>query len=292
MHVAVLGTGIMGSGMAANLARAGHEVTVWNRTRSRADALAEREDVDIEVADTPSSAATGVDAVVTVLFDRAAVEFACTGPAGAFSAQGTPLWVQCATVGTEADVLAKAAADFGWRFVDAPVLGTRGPAEQGTLTTLVSGAAADREAAQPLFDAWGSRTVVAGDRPGDASRLKLVANSWIGGLLSALAESITVARRLGVDPALLLEAIEGGAVDVPYAHLKGEAMIRGEYQTPQFPLAGLVKDLELIIDAAAGDPELAGLQTTLRTARRAMEAGLDDQDMSAIIAAMNPGDGS
>lgn len=288
MHVAVLGTGIMGSGMAANLARAGHEVTVWNRTRSRADALAERDDVRVEVADTPSSAATGVDAVVTVLFDRTAVEFACTGPAGAFSALGTPLWVQCATVGPEVDVLAKAAADIGWRFVDAPVLGTRGPAEQGTLTTLVSGEAVDREAAQPLFDAWGSRTVVAGDRPGDASRLKLVTNSWIAGMLAALAESVTVARRLGVDPALLLDAIAGGAVDVPYAHLKGEAMIRDEHLPPQFPLAGMVKDLELITDAAAGDPELAGLRTTLQAARRAMEAGLGDQDMSAIIAAMDP----
>lgn len=285
MDVAVLGTGIMGSGMAANLARAGHEVTVWNRTRARADAMAEREDVSVHVADTPASAATGAEAVVTVLFDRHAVEAACTGPAGAFSAQGTPLWVQCSTVGTEVDSLAAAAADRGWRFVDAPVLGTRGPAEQGTLTTLVSGAVADRKAAQPLFDAWGSRTVVAGDDPGDASRLKLVANSWVGGLLSALAESIAIAGRLGVDPAVFLDTIEGTGVYAPYARLKGEAMIRGEHP-PQFPLAGLVKDLELITDAAAGEPTLAGLEATLQTARRALDAGLGDQDMSAIVHAM------
>lgn len=285
MHVAVLGTGIMGSGMAANLARAGHEVTVWNRTRARADAMAEREDVSVHVADTPASTATGVDAVVTVLFDRPAVETACTGPAGAFSAQGTPLWVQCSTVGTEVEVLASAAAGRGWRFVDAPVLGTRGPAEQGTLTTLVSGAPADRKDAQPLFDAWGSRTIVAGDDPGDASRLKLVANSWVGGLLAALAESITVAGRLDVDPMLFLDTIDGTGVYAPYARLKGEAMIRREHP-PQFPLAGMVKDLELITDAAAGDPPLAGLEATLHTARRALEAGLGDQDMSAIVTAM------
>lgn len=284
MHVAVLGTGIMGSGMAANLARAGHEVTVWNRTRSRANALAEREDVRIHVADTPVSAATGVDAVVTVLFDRPAVETAVTGPAGAFAALGTPLWVQCSTVGTEIEVLARAARELGWRFLDAPVLGTRGPAEQGSLTTLVSGAARDRAAAQPLFDAWGSRTVVAGDEPGDASRLKLVANSWIGGLLAALAESITVARRLGVDPELFLDAIEGSAVHAPYARMKGEAMIRRDHP-PQFPLAGMVKDLELIT-GAAGEPSLAGLQATLRAAHRALEAGHGDEDMSALIEAM------
>lgn len=285
MHVAVLGTGIMGSGMAANLARAGHEVTVWNRTRARANALADRQDVSVHVADTPASAASGVDAVVTVLFDRPAVEAACTGPAGAFSARGTPLWVQCSTVGSEVDVLAAAAADHGWRFVDAPLLGTRGPAEQGSLTTLASGAPADRKAAQPLFDAWGSRTVVVGDDPGQASRLKLVVNAWVGGLLSALAESITVARRLDLDPALFLEAIDGSGVYAPYARLKGEAMIHGEHP-PQFPLAGMVKDLELITTAAAGNPPLAGLEATLQTARRALEAGLGDDDMSAIISAM------
>lgn len=285
MHVAVLGTGIMGSGMAANLARAGHDVTVWNRTRARADELAAREDVTIHVADTPASAATGVDAVVTILFDRAAVETACTGPAGALSALGSPLWVQCSTVGTEVDVLARAAADVGWSFVDAPVLGTRGPAADGTLTTLVSGAPADRDAAQPLFDAWGNRTIVAGEQPGDASRLKLAVNSWVGGLLAALAESVTVARRLGVDPALLLDTIEGTGVFAPYARMKGEAMIARDYP-PQFPLAGMVKDLELITDASDGEPTLTGLAATLQTARRALAADLGDEDMAAIVEAL------
>ncbi len=285
MHVAVLGTGIMGSGMAANLARAGHEVTVWNRTREKADQLAARDGVDVRVADSAAEAADGVDAVVTMVFDRAAVEATCTGPSGAFEAGGTPLWVQSSTVGTEVDGLVEAAGDVGWRFVDAPVLGTRGPAEEGGLTTLVAGAPDDREAAAPLFDAWGKRTVVAGDRPGPASRLKLVVNSWLGGLLASLAESVTAARRLGVDPAQFLDTIEGSAIFAPYARIKGDTMVAGEYP-PQFPLAGLAKDLDLVLGAATGGPPLGGLESARHWAQLAMDAGLGEADMAAIVEAM------
>lgn len=286
MRVAVIGTGIMGAAMAANLSRAGHDVVVWNRTRSKADAVAERDGVDVTVTDTPATAAAGADAVVTMLFDRAAVEAAATGPDGFFAAGGRPVWVQSSTVGTEVDELAMAADDLGWPFVDAPVLGTRGPAEEGTLTTLVSGAPEHREAVAPLFEAWGSRTLVAGDAPGEASRLKIVVNSWLAGQVAAVAETITAARRVGVDPQLFLDTIEGTPVGSPYAAAKGGFMVREEFPT-QMPLVAIAKDMDLVLDVAVGGPPLAGLEAARATAQRAIEDGHGQDDMASIIEAMS-----
>lgn len=136
------------------------------------------------------------------------------------------------------------------------------------------------DAARPLFDAWGDRVVEAGAELGDAAHLKLAVNSWISGLLHGLAESLTVARRLGVDPETVLSTIEGTAVDSPYAQVKGAAMVDGGFD-PQFPLSGMAKDLGLI-RAAAGE-DLPGLATIAETAARAVDAGHGDHDMAALV---------
>lgn len=192
----------------------------------------------------------------------------------------TPVWVQASTVGDDLAGLVRLADDHDWPMVDAPVLGTRVPAEEGTLTTLVAGDAAHVDTVRRLFDAWGDRTVEAGDDVGDASRLKLAVNAWIIGLLSGLAESLTVARRLGVDPQDVLTTIEGTAVDSPYAQVKGAAMFARDWP-PQFPLSGMAKDLGLI-RAAAGE-DLPGLAAIAGTAARAMDDGHGDHDMAALI---------
>lgn len=278
MRVAVLGTGIMGAGMARNLARGGHDVVVWNRTRERAEAVAE--EADVTVADTPREAADGVDAVVTMVIHAQAVRDVMTGDDGAFAAGGQPVWVQSSTVGDDLAGLVWLANDHNWPMVDAPVLGTRAPAEQGTLTTLVAGTSDAVDIARPLFEAWGDRTVEAGAELGDAARLKLAVNAWIIGLLSGLAESLTVARRLGVDPDDVLATIEGTAVDSLYAQVKGAAMTARDY-SPQFPLSGMAKDLGLIRAAAGQD--LPGLATIAATAGRALDAGHGDHDMAALV---------
>src|SRR4051812_12341525 len=155
MRVAVLGTGMMGAGMARSMGRAGLAVTAWNRTRARAMPLAED---GIEVADTVGDAVSGADAVVTMLFDTEAVLAVTPDIVGALGPNA--VWLQSATVGL--DGIARIAEKAGNQLVDAPVLGTREPAEQGRLVPLVSGDDRLIDRVRPVLDAIGTKTVVAG----------------------------------------------------------------------------------------------------------------------------------
>lgn len=284
MRVALLGTGTMGSGMARNTAAAGHQVVVWNRTREKAEALA---GAGIEVADTPAAAAADAELLVTVLFDAAATEAVVTGPDGAFAAEhGPDLWVQSATVGVDHEHLASLARAAGVTYLDAPVLGTKGPAQAGELVTLLAGAPEARQRALPVIEAWSSNIVVLGDVPGPASRMKLAVNSWLAVLDVGLAELVVLCRRLGVEPQDFLDTIEGGGLWAPYLGIKGPMMLRGDLEA-HFPLVGLHKDLSLARSAAgvaAGElPTLDGLLTDLE---RALDQGLGDLDMAAVIDAL------
>ena len=153
------------------------------------------------------------------------------------------------------------------RYVDAPVLGTKQPAEAGKLTVLASGPDDLRDACRPLFEAYGAKTVWVGD--GDrASRLKLVMNSWVHRAgRERPAEAMALADGLGLDPKRFLDTIEGGPLDVDYAHVKGGMMIKREFPTA-FPVWGAAKDAGLIAEAA----RVAGVRTPLADgARQAME---------------------
>ncbi|MGH3759229.1 NAD(P)-dependent oxidoreductase [Actinophytocola sp.] len=277
--VTVLGTGIMGAGMARNLVRAGFEVTVWNRTADRARPLAGD---GATVADDVTAAVDGADIVLTMLFDAAAV----TGVMEAALPRLRPdaLWVQSSTVGIEAtERLAGLAARHRIGFVDAPVLGTRQPAEQGKLTVLAAGAEALRERVTPVLDAVGARTVWVGQRPGDGHRLKLVANAWVLSITTATAQSIALAERLGLDPRQFLDVLSGGPTDSAYAQVKGANMITGEL-APAFALDGAVKDAGLILDAirvVGVDDRL--MQAVLAQLRAAAESGHAGEDMAAVI---------
>ncbi len=170
--VAVLGTGIMGGPMAANLASAGLDVRVWNRSREKAEPLADR---GADVADSPAQAAAGADVVLTMLADGDTVESVMSGEHGALAAIGDDaVWLQMSTVGIDAtERLRGLAAQRGVAFVDAPVLGTRQPAEQGELMVLAAGPEALRERCAPVFDAVGREVRWVGVQPGAASRFKL-----------------------------------------------------------------------------------------------------------------------
>jgi 3-hydroxyisobutyrate dehydrogenase len=220
-----------------------------------------------------------------MLFDIAAVVEAIRQAA---PAPGT-LWLQTSTVGIkDVQTAADVAADLGLVLVDSPVLGTRQPAENGELVVLASGPEAAREKAAPVFEAIGSRTLWVG-AVGQGTRLKMVANAWVLGLTTAIAQSIALAEGLGLDPRFFLDAIAGTATDTPYAHLKGPAMIEREYPVA-FGLAAALKDAELILEALreAGVPEELGAAVHGILARAAERVDPAAVDLAASVEALSP----
>jgi 3-hydroxyisobutyrate dehydrogenase len=284
MRITFLGTGIMGAPMARHLAEGGHEVTVWNRTTDKARPLAE---AGARVAEDAAAAATGAEVVVTMLADGAAVEEVMREAAPA--APDGALWWQASTVGIAGtESLAALAEDEGLVLVDAPVLGTKGPAESGDLVVLASGPPQALDALAPLFDAVGSKTIILGDAPGAATRFKLVMNHWVLAVTDAIAETISFAEGVGLDPRLFLDAIEGGVLDIGYAHLKGPGMIDGDLPVA-FPLKHALKDADLILEAAERHHLDLDLATTVRNRfARAAEAGHGDKDMGMVVQASRP----
>jgi 3-hydroxyisobutyrate dehydrogenase len=251
--VAVLGAGgTMGFAMARNIARAGLKVRVWNRSRDKAEPLARDGAV---VADTPAEAAQDATIVLTMLADADAVFSAMDGEDGALPVMASQedldhaVWLQMSTIGEEATHRCIGLANrYGVGLVDAPVLGTREPAEQGKLVILESGPEQARPRVQPVFDAIGHRTIRAGEA-GAGTRLKLVANSWVLAVVEAGAETIALAEGLGLDPSLFFQAIEGGALDLPYLRMKGQAIAKRDF-TPSFRLTLAAKDADLVSQAA------------------------------------------
>lgn len=281
--VAVLGTGIMGAGMARSLVRAGLDVTVWNRSTDKARPL---QHDGARVAEDVASAVSGADAVLTMLFDAEAV--AAVMDQALPAVDRSALWVQTSTVGLDGTArLAELADRHGVGFIDAPVLGTRKPAEDGALTVLAAGPQNLRGAAAPVLDAIGSRVVWVGEHAGDGHRLKLVANSWVLSVVAATAQAISLARDLGLDPQSFLDVIAGGPLDCAYTQLKGKAMIAEDFP-PAFPLAGAAKDTALIAEAmrAAGtdDRLMSALHQKFQAAA---DAGHDAEDMAAVIHAFH-----
>jgi 3-hydroxyisobutyrate dehydrogenase len=276
--IAFLGTGNMGLPMARNLAEAGFRIRAWNRTAERAQPLREQ---GATVCVTAPETAREAAVMITMLSGPDAVLQVAPGALRALSQGG--LWIQMSTIGPDAsDRCAELAAQAGVTFVDAPVLGTREPAEAGELVVLASGAVDALDSCEPIFDAIGSRTVRAGSA-GSGSRLKLVVNSWMLGLTAALAESIDVAEALELDPKLLLAAIADGPVDTPYAHIKSEKMISGDYSDASFRLELAHKDAVLAVAAAQHHGLAADLLEAVQDRlARASAAGHGDDDMAAI----------
>jgi 3-hydroxyisobutyrate dehydrogenase len=279
--VAVLGTGIMGAAMARNLLKAGILVRAWNRSREKAESLAQD---GAEVADTPAGAAENADFLLTMLPDADVIEEVIgDGVLPALAESG--VWLQMSTVGEEGnEQLARLAAQAGVAYVDAPVLGTKGPAEEGQLVVLASGPEEVRERCETVFGAVSGKTVWLGEA-GEGSRLKLVLNNWIVGLLGVLAETVAFARATGVDPMKFLETIEGGPLGLPYAQMKGKMMIEENFPT-SFSARLARKDAGLVLGAA----EANGLSMDIAAAvaarfDEAIEAGHGESDMAAVYEA-------
>jgi 3-hydroxyisobutyrate dehydrogenase len=279
--IAALGTGVMGAPMARNLARAGHEVRAWNRSLDKAQALS---DVGVDVRDDPASAADGADVVMTMLSDADAVLDVARG---ANLADGQ-IWWQASTIGIEGiEQCAVLAQETGAALVDAPVLGTRLPAEEGKLVVLASGPDPALDACAPLFDAVGQRTMRLG-AAGTATRLKLAVNLWVLVVTQGTAETIAFAQSLGVEPGWVLEALEGGALDLPYFRMKSKLMLDEEFPA-SFALALAAKDARLV--AAAAERHGADLPIARAVAERltqATDAGHGDEDMAATYRLSKP----
>lgn len=246
--VAVLGAGgLMGGAIAANLASAGMDVRAWNRSRVKADPLAA---LGARVYSTPAKAARGADAVLTILADTDAVIDAMDGQAGALTEMSKDsIWLQMSTIGESGTARCmELAAQHGVSFVDAPVLGSREPAEQGQLVVLASGPELARARVQPVFDILGERTIWLGEA-GAGSKLKLVVNAWVLAVVEAGAEIIALAEACDLDPRKLFDALDGGSLDLPYLRMKGMAMIERQFK-PAFRLALAAKDASLVLEAA------------------------------------------
>ena len=277
--VAFIGTGRMGGPMAANLARCGFDVRVWNRTVSRAEALAADGAV---VASSPVEAVRGATIVITMLADGPVTEQAATGPYGFLASDPGVIWVQMATVGVEWTArLAGIAAARGVVFVDAPVSGSEGPARAGQLTILASGPDQVRDVLAPVFGTLGRATVWLGPA-GHGTRTKLVLNNWLADLTETTAETLAFARRLGLDPADIVDLLQSNPLGAPYAVQKARSMLAGDF-SPAFALKHALKDAELAAQAAQASGATLSLTSALLPRwRDAAASGHADDDLAVV----------
>ncbi|MDX2561111.1 NAD(P)-dependent oxidoreductase [Streptomyces sp. TX20-6-3] len=280
LTVGVLGTGIMGAAMARSLLRAGLGVRVWNRTRAKAEPLAAD---GAYVAGTPDEAVRGADVVLTVLHDGPAV--LRTMREAAPGLRPGAAWVQSTTAGIEeVGELAGLAREHGLVFFDAPVLGTRAPAEAGQLVVLAAGPSEGRQAVAPVLAAIGSRTVWTGEDGADAAatRLKLVANSWVLAATNATGEVLALSKALGVDPGRFFDVIAGGPLDMGYLHAKAALVLEDRLSPASFAVTTAEKDARLIVEAGLRhgvrlDVAAAGAERLARAAAQ----GHGEEDMAA-----------
>jgi|HubBroStandDraft_6_1064221.scaffolds.fasta_scaffold179802_1 3-hydroxyisobutyrate dehydrogenase len=281
--VAVLGTGIMGSAMARRLAAAGLRTTVWDRSPQATEPLAA---AGALVAASPRDAVADAGVVITMLPTAEVVEQVIFAGGVTEALAAGAVWAQMGTIGVEATL--GIAGRLGQHrpdvlFVDAPVSGSKGPAETGQLLILASGPAAAQPVTGPAFAAIGRKTVWLG-AAGQGSRMKLVVNAYMSTLIEGVAEALELASRLGIDAAGLAEAIEGGPLDAPIADAKLHKMQSGDF-APEFPLQWALKDVDLAI-AAAGNDRLPLLEALSRQWRAAVQAGYGRDDISAARLAL------
>jgi 3-hydroxyisobutyrate dehydrogenase len=277
--VAVLGMGAMGHGMAASALRAGLPVIVWDRRTEAARDLAGR---GAQAAASAADAARRAAIVVTMVTDADAVISIARDQGMLAALAPGAIWAQMSTIGV-AGIEAVAALAGAERpdvlLVDAPVSGSRDPAERGQLTIFASGPGEARPRVAPLFDALGQRTIWAGEA-GAGTRLKLVNNTWLAFANEAVANSVALARRLGLETATVVDALGGAPLVSPWQAAKLQRIAAGEFSA-QFALSLALKDVHLALQAA-GDGRLEVLACLAGEWQRAVDQGLGDQDLTVV----------
>jgi 3-hydroxyisobutyrate dehydrogenase-like beta-hydroxyacid dehydrogenase len=277
MRVAFLGLGIMGSRMAANLARAGFELNVWNRTSSRAQEFAEAHRA--AVAATPAEAAEGAEIVITMLVDGPQVEEVLMS-----AAPGTgTLCIDCSTIGPAAtSTIAARLSDRGASMLDAPVTGSAPRAEDATLTIMAGGSEEDFERARPVLEAMGKLIVHAGPL-GHGQMVKVINNAVAATNTATVGQALLVAARAGVDLDAVVQVMGAGSGGSTMLELKAGPMREHDYTT-LFKLEHMLKDVRLCLEQgqAAGAPfPFAALTREILSA--AAGRGLGDADFAALI---------
>jgi 3-hydroxyisobutyrate dehydrogenase len=281
--VAVLGIGAMGHGMAASALRAGIPVIVWNRTMEATRDLAER---GAQVAGTAADAARRAAVVVTMVTDADAVISIARDQGMLAALAPGAIWAQMSTIGvagTEAVAALASTERPDVMLLDAPVSGSREPAERGQLTIFASGPGEARSRVAPLFDALGQRTVWAGEA-GAGTRLKLVNNTWLAFATEAVAASVALARRLGLETGTVVDALGGSPLVSPWQAAKLQRVAGGEFSA-QFALSLALKDVRLALQAA-GDARLPALACLVGEWQQAVDQGLGEQDLTVVTRAL------
>ncbi|MEV4757978.1 NAD(P)-dependent oxidoreductase [Micromonospora sp. NPDC049559] len=281
--VAVLGLGGMGHGMAASALRAGIPTVVWNRSPRRTADLAE---AGARVADSVADAAGRADIAVTMVTDADAVRSLAVDQGMLAALPDGAIWAQMSTIGVAAtEQLAALVRERrpDVTFLDAPVAGSRAPAEAGKLLVLASGPDEARPRVAPLFDAVGQRTLWLGPA-GTGSRMKLVNNILLAFLAEGLGEAVALGRELGLEASAVAEAFGGGPLASPWISGKLQRMAKGDY-SPEFPLALAFKDVRLAMDEIDPDRFVVGACLASQW-RRAMDRGFGDQDVTAVARAI------
>ena len=287
MEIGFIGLGIMGSRMAANLQRAGHALTVYNRTPEKAATLV---DQGAELAPSPEALAQKSNLVFTMLSTPEAVEAVALGNQGFLnSLPDNALWVNCSTVNPSFAVkMAQATTNLGHRYLDAPVSGSLVPAEKGELIFLVGGEETDLTQVQELLDIMGKAVVHVGEN-GQGSSMKMVNNMLLAHAMTAFAEALRLGTALGISEEMLCQTLLNGPAAASFLKSKQPKLMQRDF-SPEFPLEWLHKDLHLAsITAYEQNVALPALQTTKELYAQAKEQGFGPEDMSAIYQFLQSG---
>jgi 3-hydroxyisobutyrate dehydrogenase/glyoxylate/succinic semialdehyde reductase len=280
MKVGFIGTGIMGSRMAANLQKNGYELVVHNRTKEKAQSLIEN---GASWADTPADVAEQADILFTMVGTPESVLQAASGSSG-FLEHLKPgsLWVDCTTVNPSfSRQMAKEASTRKVRFVDAPVVGTKGPAAAGELLFLVGGDDSDVKACEPHFTVMGRNTMHVGEQ-GMGSAMKMVFGLLLGSSILAFSEAMALGQSMGISRESLFKSLLGAPVVAPFLSSKKEKIEEGQFDA-YFPLKWMQKDLHLAsVTAYEGGVALPVANAVKEVFAFAIREGLGDKDFSAV----------
>jgi 3-hydroxyisobutyrate dehydrogenase len=281
--VAILGIGAMGHGMATSALRAGIPTVVWNRNPEATRDLAE---LGAEVANNAADAARRAAIVVTMVTDTNAVVSIARDQGMLAALAPGAIWVQMSTIGVTGIEQVAAMVDAERRdvtLIDAPVSGSRDPAEQGALTIFASGPDEARPRVAPLFDALGQRTIWVGP-VGAGSRVKVVNNTWLAFGTEAIATSVALARQLGLEIETVADALGGGPLVSPWQAAKLQRIAKGEFSA-QFALSLALKDVRLALEAAGHD-QFTAFACLADEWQQAVDQGLGDQDLTVVTRAL------
>lgn len=281
-QIVVLGLGIMGRGIAANLLKKGYAVTVWNRTRDKAEPFASQ---GATLADTPRQAAGGADCVIAVIGDDAASRAVWLGADGALAgAKPGAVLVECSTLSPDwVRELARHAAERGCAFLDAPMAGSKEAAANAQLTLLVGGETKAIEQIRPALEAI-SRQVIHLGANGAGATWKLINNMMNAVQVSALAEGLALAEAAGIDREQAAALIRSGASISPIVQAKLPRMLERRYEDTDFALKWMLKDVTYAAELArAFGVPVATVEAAAQVLRRARDNGLGEQDFSAAV---------